>query len=137
MESHLNHETKSYDEKQINSVLFTKKQNLKKEKEEYSKMKIIVEDCLESISTYLNDLILFKEEEIKMSKLPKTRQEDELSKIVFKTSNLMLDAEKYYTKNKSGYFKIHSMGKRYFGFCFRHDNLPLSILYPLPKISFK
>ena len=64
MESHLNHETKSYDEKHINSVLFTKKQNLKKEKEEYSKMKFIIEDCLESISKYLNDLILFKEEEI-------------------------------------------------------------------------
>ena len=64
MESHLNHETKSYDENQINSVLFKQKQNLKKEKQEYSKMKNIVEDCLDSISKYLNDLIAFKEEEI-------------------------------------------------------------------------
>lgn len=66
MESHLNHETKVYDEKQINSVLIKQKQNLKKEKEEYSRMKVIVEDCIDSISKYLNDLIVYKEEEIKI-----------------------------------------------------------------------
>lgn len=64
MESHLNHETKIYDERQINLILLKQKQNLKKEKEEYSKMKIFVEDCLDSINKFLNDLILLKEEEI-------------------------------------------------------------------------
>ena len=64
MESHLNHEKKIFDEKEILKLLDTQKHNLKLEKDEYSKMKEIMEDCFNSLKEYFNNLLLYKEKEI-------------------------------------------------------------------------
>ena len=64
MESHLNHEKNIFDESHINKIIKDQRQNLKVEKEENKKMHNIVEDCLNSLKNYLNNLILFKEKEI-------------------------------------------------------------------------
>ena len=64
IDPHLNHNKKIYDEKNIRALINIQKQNLELEKEEYIKMKEIVEDCFLSLREYFNDLILCKEKEL-------------------------------------------------------------------------
>ena len=64
IESHMNHEKIIFDEPNINEIIATQRQNLKREKQENKKVQNIIEDCLNSLRNYLNNLILFKEKEI-------------------------------------------------------------------------
>ena len=64
MESHINHKTKVFDEKEILGLLNIQKENLKLEKEEYSKMKKFIQDCFKSLKEYFYNLLLLKEKEI-------------------------------------------------------------------------
>ena len=112
MESHLNHETKSYDEQKINSVLFKQKQNLKKEKNEYSKMKIFIDDFLDSLSKYLNNLIECKKEEIKIKE--EMIEELEMFKydytLLENVNNLFFDMnEIFYSKQDSWEKKLNNI----------------------------
>ena len=63
-ESHMTHEKIIFDDSNINKIIETQRQNLRREKQENKKMQNLVEDCLNALRNYLNNLILFKEKEI-------------------------------------------------------------------------
>ena len=64
IEYHINHKTKIFDINKISKLIYNQKNNLEQEKENFKKMKVIVEDCIDSLTKFLNKLLLYREKEI-------------------------------------------------------------------------
>ena len=64
IESHINHEKELYNEKEIIELISKQKKNLENEKQKYKKIKEIIEDCLNKLKKYFDQLIKYKEKEI-------------------------------------------------------------------------
>ena len=64
MSSHIRHKTEMYNEKEIFDLINRQKIFLKKEKEKYSRIKKVVDDCFNSLKQYFESLISFKEKEM-------------------------------------------------------------------------
>ena len=66
LESHINHNTKIFDEKNICDLIKNQKENIEKEKQKYIKIREIINDCIKSLKEYFEKLIILKEQEIKI-----------------------------------------------------------------------
>jgi hypothetical protein len=64
IESHINHKTEVFDNKDIMKLISRQKRNLKLEKERYELIKDTINDCVKSLKEYFQELIKFKEKEI-------------------------------------------------------------------------
>ena len=64
IEYHINHPTQIFNYNEICSLASSQKTNLKSEKAKFEKIKIFVEDCINSLKKLLDEFILNKEKEI-------------------------------------------------------------------------
>ena len=64
IESHMNHEKKIFDDKKIIELISNNKKKLEFEKKKFKKVKEMIEDCLNELKKYFDNLIRYKEKEI-------------------------------------------------------------------------
>ena len=91
---HSNHSTQIFEYNKICKLISKKKKKLKLEKENFEKLKKLVEDCINSLKKYFEELILNKEKEIYYK--AKIIQELE----IFKLDNALIENTKNLKFNK-------------------------------------
>ena len=85
IESHILHKTSIYDINYINNLIFNQKKDFEIEKVKFNAIKIVVDDCLNSLRNYIDKLMIYKEKEINLKE--KIIEELEL----FKFNNTLIN----------------------------------------------
>ena len=65
-QSHLNHRTQLYNEKEINELIETQKKRLKSEQIVFGNIKKLMDDCFNLLKIYFQKLIIYKKKEIEI-----------------------------------------------------------------------
>ena len=85
IEYHINHKTKIFDTNKILKLIYNQRKKLEKEKENFKKIKVIVEDCINSLNNIFHKLLLCREKEIYF----KEKKIEELE--LFKFDNILIE----------------------------------------------
>ena len=131
IECHINHSTQIFDYKKICKLISDKKTKLKFEKEKLVKIKKLVDDCINSLKIFFEELILNKEKEIYYKE--KIIQELE----VFKLDNILIKNTKNlkFNKYKFSIYNLKDSWDKKLNIIFDFFNEPIKI--EKTKLSFK
>ena len=66
IDSHMEHETKIYDEKNINKLISEEKRNIEIERAKYKSIKMLIDESINDLKNYLDNLMIYKEKEIEI-----------------------------------------------------------------------